>query len=130
MAKKVMMGRCSRTSVESTRSAFPSMSLTRGNEAGFRASNSKKLICGGEGVVKMEQRSLATPSMEELRSRAFMVVMGREGLSSLMVFRPVPHPSSVMVIGVRLVERRVNACVRRLGRRRSSMDWRMLPSVS
>jgi hypothetical protein len=51
------------------------------------------------------------------------------GERSLMVLRPVPQPSSVMVIG-EVLERRVKTWVRRGGRRESSMLWRILPSVS
>jgi len=81
--------------------------------------------------------------MEGERSKAFICVIfmfeegGRRGVGerSLRVFRPVPAPSSVMVIesgvvvGVEL-DRRENVFVRRVGRRRSSRAWRMLPSVS
>lgn len=45
------------------------------------------------------------------------------------MLRPVPQPSSVIVIGED-VGRRVKACERREGTRRSSMDCRILPSVS
>jgi len=74
-----------------------------------------------EGVVEEEQRDFATASIEELRSNAFMAVIGIGGEAdmSLMVLRPVPQPSSVMVIGVGEVEmkRGVNAWERRVGRR-------------
>jgi hypothetical protein len=70
--------------------------------------------------------------MPGLRSRALISVRlrdGEEGERSLTVLRPVPQPSSVMVIG-EVEERRVKAWVRRGGSRKSSMLWRMLPSVS
>lgn len=53
----------------------------------------------------------------------------KDGRSSFAVFRPVPHPSSVIEIGVE-DERRANAWSRSVGRRASSIAWRMLPSVS
>jgi hypothetical protein len=65
------------------------------------------------------------------RSRALISLMFKVGggESSLMVLRPVPQPSSVIVMG-EVEESRGKTWDRRLGRRESSMLWRMLPSVS
>lgn len=86
------------------------------------------------GVV----RCAAMASIEWERSRAFIIAIlrGVEGERSFRVLRPVPQPSSVIVIafGVAVVgvseERAVKAWVRRDGSSWSSIAWRMLPSVS
>ena len=50
------------------------------------------------------------------------------GRSNLAVLRPVPQPSSVILALV--MGRREKNWVRRGGRDKSSVVWRMLPSVS
>ncbi len=88
---------------------------------GLRASNSKNSIFGeGRGfrleveveLIKVSHLSFARWSMPGLRSRAkiFLIrrlnrapfsgngILSSWGESSLMVFRPVPQPSSVMAI--------------------------------
>lgn len=79
----------------------------------------------------MEQRSFATVSIPGERSRALIAAtVGDRDESNLTVLRPVPQPSSVTVIGDEYEERWAKTWVRRAGRSRSSMDCRMLPSVS
>lgn len=51
------------------------------------------------------------------------------GVSNFVVLRPVPQPSSVIVLG-EVLGRFWKAWLRSVGMRRSSMAWRMLPSVS
>lgn len=75
----------------------------------------------------------AMESMEGERSRAFIFAILREVERILRVLRPVPHPSSVIVMAVDSGfsdERVVKAWVRRDGSSWSSIAWRMLPSVS
>jgi hypothetical protein len=67
----------------------------------------------------------------ERSSAAIEVICGdeEEGDRSLAVLRPVPHPSSVIVIG-RSEGRRVKTKLRSAGSITSSTLWSMLPSVS
>lgn len=105
--KNVSMGKCSRTSVERTRSALPSTPRSEG----LKASKMWKFNVGGAEVAveavearRDSQRCLATESILSERSRAVMDLMGtlvvRDGKRSFAVLRPVPQPSSVIEIGV------------------------------
>lgn len=81
-------------------------------------------------AMMAEQRCRAISSMEGDKSRAWMEdkLVLDEGGMSLAVLRPVPQPNSVILASVG--GRRARKWARKGGRHRSSVVWRMLPSVS